>query len=85
MEKLIKIIKLIGKVLITAEFDKVLNRNSLADSTSKLPSDYVAYEIIGGNHAQFGWYGPQKGDGTATIDTKTQQDVVITHILRFIE
>jgi hypothetical protein len=23
--------------------------------------------IEGGNHAQFGWYGPQEGDNPATI------------------
>jgi hypothetical protein len=43
------------------------------------------YEILGGNHGQFGWYGPQSGDGEATIDTKTQQDIIITQIIDFID
>ncbi|NTW92812.1 MAG: hypothetical protein HGA40_05150, partial [Methanoregulaceae archaeon] len=29
--------------------------------------------IEGGNHAQFGNYGPQPGDGTATISVADQQ------------
>jgi hypothetical protein len=43
------------------------------------------YEIAGGNHAQFGWYGTQSLDGEATIDTKTQQDIIITQIIDFID
>ena len=32
------------------------------------------YEIQGGNHAQFGNYGPQKGDLPATITAEEQQE-----------
>lgn len=37
--------------------------------------DYIEniVEIEGGNHAQFGNYGPQKGDLPATISTQEQQ------------
>lgn len=38
------------------------------------PAGTVYRVIEGGNHAQFGWYGPQKGDGTATIARESQQD-----------
>ena len=33
--------------------------------------------IEGGNHAQMGWYGPQPGDGTATISREDQQQQVV--------
>lgn len=43
------------------------------DSAARLPGDTVLVEISGGNHAQFGDYGPQKGDGTASISREEQQ------------
>ena len=43
-------------------------------SRSLLPPDTYWVEIIGGNHAQFGDYGPQKGDGEATMSRYEQQE-----------
>ncbi len=45
-------------------------------SAPLLPVDTVWYRIDGGNHAQFGDYGPQGGDGVATISAETQRDIV---------
>lgn len=45
--------------------------------------DYIS--IQGGNHAQFGSYGPQAGDGTATITPYQQRTQTIQAILSFIE
>ena len=42
-------------------------------------------EIKGGNHAYFGDYGEQKGDGTATITREEQQTQTLEEIERFIE
>ena len=42
-------------------------------------------EIKGGNHAYFGDYGEQKGDGTATITRDEQQTQTLQEIERFIE
>ena len=42
-----------------------------------LPPDTRWLEIRGGNHAQFGWYGPQSGDGEATISRAEQQEQVV--------
>ena len=36
---------------------------------------YVAIE--GGNHGQMGWYGPQSGDGVASISREAQQAQVV--------
>ena len=43
-----------------------------------LPADTRFAEITGGNHAQFGWYGPQDGDGTAEISPQAQQDQIVS-------
>jgi hypothetical protein len=72
-------------LIITAEVDEVLDMNDVENSLDNLPSSYISYQITGGNHAQFGWYGPQKGDGTSFITTKEQQDIIINQILDFIQ
>ena len=41
--------------------------------------------IPGGNHAQFGNYGLQKGDGTATITPQAQRDFTVNAIKSFID
>ena len=41
--------------------------------------------IAGGNHAQFGNYGEQRGDGTATITREAQQAQTVEAILEFIQ
>ncbi len=41
--------------------------------------------IEGGNHAQFGNYGKQKGDPEATISTDEQQNIAVSAILEFIK
>lgn len=42
-------------------------------------------KIDGGNHAQFGNYGKQKGDAEATISAEKQQDETVSAITSFIE
>lgn len=71
-------------LVITGEFDTVLDQSSMIESVSDLPVNVVFYIILGGNHAQFGWYGHQTGDGIATIPVKDQQDLVVQQILDFI-
>ena len=43
----------------------------------RLPPGADFRAIEGGNHAQFGSYGPQPGDGTATISREAQQAQVV--------
>lgn len=71
-------------LVITAENDLVLDASKIDENSEYLPENYRNTVIAGGNHAQFGWYGDQKGDGQATIDTITQQDLIITEIISFI-
>ena len=58
--------------------DRVLDR-------SKITYTENVIEIEGGNHAQFGNYGPQKGDGTATITAQEQQVQVAAAMAAFME
>jgi len=70
-------------LFITAEHDDGMNPEEF-DESLKYVSEENIYLIEGGNHAQFGWYGEQKGDGTAEITTGEQQLITIEKILEFI-
>jgi pimeloyl-ACP methyl ester carboxylesterase len=53
--------------------DQVLDRENYLATLALLPPGTIRQVIQGGNHAQFGNYGPQPGDGTATISAADQQ------------
>jgi Alpha/beta hydrolase family len=57
--------------------DGLVSSQQIDDSLKQLPPDTIRVEINGGNHAQFGWYGPQSGDNPATISRDQQQDLTI--------
>ena len=57
---------------ISGSEDGVLDRQKLEAGIQYLPAGTVIQVIPGGNHAQFGSYGPQKGDGTALISPTEQ-------------
>lgn len=63
---------------IYGENDKLLDR-------TKLRSVHTTTEIEGGNHAYFGNYGEQKGDGKATITRESQQQQTVLAIMEFIK
>jgi len=53
----------------------------LAAGRDKLPAaGYEEYCIDGGNHAQFGSYGEQAGDGAAAISWEEQINIAVGHI-----
>jgi len=64
-------------VSISATNDGLATPQKIAASRPLLPSDTRWVAIEGGNHAQFGWYGPQPGDGTATISRESQQQQTV--------
>ena len=64
--------------------DDVLNHKRFKESESYLPAGSRIEVIEGGNHAQFGDYGVQKGDGTALITREEQQKQTISLIESFI-
>ena len=70
---------------ITAEFDEVINWEHYDERKDLLPADTIFQMILGGNHAQFGYYGTQRGDGQARITRAEQHVLVVLSIIEFIE
>ncbi|MBO9130774.1 alpha/beta hydrolase [Bacillus sp. 165] len=60
-----------------AERDGLSTISKIKETKHLLSQDATMYEVLGGNHAQFGMYGEQKGDKKATIKAKQQQDKII--------
>lgn len=52
---------------VTGDSDGVLDRRAAADNEGNLGENARKLVIPGGNHAQFGSYGPQDGDGEASL------------------
>ncbi len=50
-----------------------------------LPADTRFVAIEGGNHAQFGWYGPQDGDNAATISREAQKAQIVAATRQLLE
>lgn len=71
-------------LLMHGSEDKVLNMENYQKYLSNLPSGYEEITIEGGNHAEFGDYGLQKGDGEATITATEQWRTTSEAILDFI-
>ena len=60
------------------------NTNNFDDKRYLLPDDTIFKAIEGANHAQFGDYGPQKGDVVASISLTEQHQKVAEIMLDFI-
>lgn len=58
--------------------DGVLNKENIKDSDQQLP-------LAGGNHANFGNYGEQKGDQIADISREEQQEKTVEAVEEFIQ
>lgn len=58
---------------VFATNDGIAPPDRVRESAARLPEATAWVEIAGGNHAQFGWYGPQLGDHAATISRSEQQ------------
>ena len=71
----------LNTVLIYGSEDGVLNMESYEKSRPNLPENAVEHVIQGGNHAQFGSYGKQKGDGEASISPEKQIEETVSVIL----
>jgi pimeloyl-ACP methyl ester carboxylesterase len=65
--------------------DGLATPDKIAASRALLPPSTVWARIVGGNHAQFGAYGPQSGDGQATIDPADQQEQVVAATIALLE
>ena len=65
--------------------DKVLNMDKYNKSKSLIKGNFTECMIDGANHAQFGYYGNQSGDGKALISAKLQQNQTVNKIISFID
>lgn len=65
--------------------DKILNKKKYENSKKNYPSDFTELVIEGGNHANFGYYGKQKGDGETSISREDQIDISVDAIINFIK
>ncbi|MGM9975093.1 MAG: alpha/beta hydrolase [Clostridiaceae bacterium] len=64
--------------------DKVLNRDALEENKINNPKTAKYIEISGGNHAYFGSYGEQDGDGIASLTPEEQRAITVEEIDGFI-
>lgn len=70
---------------VYATEDGLSTIDEIEASRVQLPPTTMFVEISGGNHAGFGWYGPQDGDGEATISREEQQAQVVEATLDLLE
>lgn len=64
--------------------DMVLNREKY-EASLPLAANLTEYVIEGGNHAGFGDYGRQDGDGAAEISDEEQWQQTVDYILKFMK
>ena len=62
--------------------DLVLNAEKYEECRENLPSEYKELIIEGGNHAFFGNYGQQEGDGEAEITNESQIEAAVEFTLK---
>lgn len=69
---------------ITGTRDGLSTPEKIEASKKNLPLDTEYITLKGGNHAQFGDYGPQSGDNKAEISTKDQQTKIANATLQLL-
>lgn len=62
--------------------DHVLSMKKIEEGRALAPAKYYEYEIEGGNHARFGNYGVQRGDGNAAVTAAEQQQLTVGFIIQ---
>ena len=72
-------------VLIYGSEDGILNRKAYEKNRENVARDAVEVVIEGGNHAQFGSYGVQKGDGRALITAEEQVEETVLAIEKAVQ
>ncbi len=65
--------------------DRVLNLEKYGKYYKNLPRGTNEVVLEGANHAGFGSYGAQDGDGKATISGEEQRALTVEYILKFLE
>jgi dienelactone hydrolase len=70
---------------VSGTADEIATPAEIDDGLTRLPGDTVDLRLDGGNHAQFGWYGEQSGDGVATMSRETQTEATAAAIVALLE
>lgn len=71
-------------VSIYADQDGLATPDKIANSQALLPAAAQFVRIAGGNHAQFGAYGPQPGDGLPAISAAEQHAQIVAATLQLL-
>jgi hypothetical protein len=74
----------ISEISIFGTTNNFPNTENFDDKRYLLPEDTIFIAIEGANHAQFGDYGPQKGDVVASLSLTEQHERVAEIMLDFI-
>ena len=74
----------LAAISIFAANDGLATPEEVLSAQPRLPTDTEFVEIAGGNHAGFGWYGPQRGDGELEIAKSTQQARIVEATVSFL-
>ena len=75
------------EIVLYGSEDGVLNRSKTEEGRQFAPNSeghYLELVIESGNHAQFGSYGMQKGDGEARITAREQQEETVRLVMEAI-
>lgn len=75
----------LSAVSIYGTRDGLATEEEIEASRALLPADTTWVPIEGGNHAQFGWYGPQAGDQPPTISRAEQQAQLVDATVALLE
>ena len=74
----------LSELLLVGSRDQVIDMDKVAEGRQYAPENYEEDVIEGGNHAQFGSYGRQKGDGIPSITPQQQRHETIDRIMDFV-
>lgn len=70
---------------LTASQDGVLSWDTWEQDKKNMPEETTYVSIEGGNHAQFGSYGTQRGDLEATISETEQHEQIVNAMVTWLE
>lgn len=70
---------------IAASADGLSTPAEINAGRQRLPQQTQYVQLAGGNHAQFGDYGPQANDGSASLSRDLQQDLTASAISDFLK
>jgi hypothetical protein len=77
--------KSLSVVTVGATLDALAPPAEIAAARDRLPAGSRYVEIAGGNHAQFGEYGPQPGDGLAELPGPSQRRAAVEEALALLD